>query len=133
MLLNNGPRKRPQPDSSSSFSAPATDEAGKEGGGDASRPSFTTPGTPLDQLLYRSDVEIGARGDIIMFYNKVFISLIKGYALRFTPGDNEVSISNINLICFSIQLMLADCFCQKVCRNSRTFFSPVHALSCIPL
>ena len=26
-----------------------------------------------------------------MYYNKVFISLIKNYALRFTPGDKEVS------------------------------------------
>ena len=93
--MNNGPRQRPQPDSSS-FSAPVPDEARREGGGsgggeDTSRPSSTTPGTPLDQLLYRPDIEVGARGDIIMFYNKVFISLIKGYALRFTPGDSEVN------------------------------------------
>ena len=51
-----------------------------------------TQGTPLDQLLYRSDIAEGTRGDIIMFYNKVFISLIKTYALKFTPGENEVSI-----------------------------------------
>ena len=99
MLLNNGPRERPQPDSSSSSAAP-TDETNREGGGrgggggggeDTSHSSSRTPGTPLDQLLYRHDIEVGARGDIIMFYNKVFISLIKTYALRFTPGDNEVN------------------------------------------
>ena len=57
-----------------------------------SRPSSSlAPGTPLDQLLYRADIDEGAHGDIIMFYNKVFISLIKSYALRFTPGDREVS------------------------------------------
>ena len=97
MLLNNGPRQRPQPDSSS-FSAPVPDEVRRGGGGggggggeDTSRLSSTTPGTPLDQLLYRQDIEVGARGDIITFYNKVFISLVKSYALRFTPGDNEVN------------------------------------------
>ena len=52
--------------------------------------SSLASGTPLDHLLYRPDVEVGMTGDIIMFYNKVFISLIKNYALRFTPGDNEV-------------------------------------------
>ena len=57
--------------------------------GDTTHP-LVSSGTPLDQLLYRSDIEVGARGDIIMFYNKVFISLVKNYALRFTPGDNEV-------------------------------------------
>ena len=93
VLLNNGPRQRPQPDSSSSSSAPALSEAGRrEGGGEEMcHSSSRTPGTPLDQLLYRPDIEVGARGDIIMFYNKVFISLVKNYALRFTPGDNEVS------------------------------------------
>ena len=91
MLLNNGPRRRPQPDSSSS--ALGTPEEASGGGGDQRGESqpWPTPGTPLDQLLYRSDIEEGAHGDIIMFYNKVFISLIKNYALRFTPGDKEVS------------------------------------------
>ena len=83
VLLNNGPRKRPQPDSSSSSSLTPD-----EGAAEDMNPAL---GTPLDQLLYRPDIPEGTRGDIIMFYNKVFISLIKNYALRFTPGENEVS------------------------------------------
>ena len=57
-----------------------------------SRPPSLSSDTPLDQLLYRSDIVEGTRGDIIMFYNKVFISLVKNYALKFTPGENEVSM-----------------------------------------
>ena len=90
VLLNNGPRKRPQPDSSSLTPDEGLPRDGGERDSMARRPSLSS-GTPLDQLLYRADIDEGARGDIIMFYNRVFISLVKSYALKFTPGENEVS------------------------------------------
>lgn len=82
VLLNNGLRRQPQPDSSSSSSLTPEEGAAAEG-----NHTSLVSGAPQDQ---RSDIAVGSRGDIIMFYNKVFISLIKNYALKFTPGENEV-------------------------------------------
>lgn len=87
VLLNNGPRCHPQPDSSSSSLLTPEEGAAAEGNS-----ASLASGAPLDQLLYRSEIAVGSRGDIIMFYNKVFISLIKNYALKFTPGENEVRV-----------------------------------------
>lgn len=46
--------------------------------------------TPLEELLYPADILVGERGDIIQFYNKVFIGYIKEFVLRFSPTDSEV-------------------------------------------
>lgn len=86
VLLNNGPRVRPQPDSSSP--SLGSGEAGQMDTTSAEpRPQ---PTTELDRLLYRDDVPVNSRGDIIQFYNKVFIDFVKDYALRFSPNDAEV-------------------------------------------
>jgi hypothetical protein len=47
--------------------------------------------TPIDQLLYRPELEVGSRGDIIQFYNKLFIGFIKDFVLKFSPNEPEVS------------------------------------------
>ena len=39
-------------------------------------------------LLYRPEVEVGSRGDIIQLYNKVFIGFIKDFVTRFFPSDD---------------------------------------------
>ena len=60
----------------------------------------------MDMLLYRPEVEVGSRGDIIQFYNKVFISFIKDFVTRFSPSDDVswgssqdiVSLSILNII-----------------------------------
>ena len=49
-------------------------------------PDFTEGRT-----LNRKDVALGQRGDIIEFYNKIYINYIKDFALKFQPAD-EVSI-----------------------------------------
>ena len=46
--------------------------------------------TPVEQLLYPEDVPVGARGDIIKFYNKIFIGFVKDYVLKFSPNEPEV-------------------------------------------
>ncbi|KAL5467023.1 hypothetical protein EMCRGX_G031190 [Ephydatia muelleri] len=86
VLLNNGPRKAPSSDSvvaSSPLPPPSSEQEPLE---------QATSSTPIDQLLYRTDVAVGSRGDIIMFYNKVFIGLVKDYVLRFTPNEPDQAI-----------------------------------------
>ena len=89
MLLNNVPCKEPR---ASTTSGSVPDLAGESqpfedrslvGGG----------GTSVDMLLYRPEVEVGSRGDIIQFYNKVFIGFIKDFVTRFSPSD-DMSWSN---------------------------------------
>lgn len=46
--------------------------------------------TPLEELLYPQDVPVGNIGDIIQFYNKVFIGFVKDFVLQFSPTDTEV-------------------------------------------
>ncbi len=81
VLLNNGPRHSPPPDTSST-------DAGSE---PPDAPPTFSLATPLDELLYHPDVEVGGRGDIIQFYNKVFINFVKDFVLQFSPSDSEVS------------------------------------------
>ena len=53
--------------------------------------------TPVDQLLYRPELEVGSRGDIIQFYNKLFIGFIKDFVLKFSPNEPEVSSAHLHL------------------------------------
>ena len=49
--------------------------------------------TPVDQLLYRPEQEVGSRGDIIQFYNKLFIGFIKDSRnLHVTAAEMELRI-----------------------------------------
>ena len=41
----------------------------------------------VDSILYRSDIDIGTRGDIIQFYNKIYIGYIKDFVLKLSPDD----------------------------------------------
>jgi len=86
VLLNSGPRKTPQPDSN----CPTLGES-HEGGSEESSVSQGRE-TPIDHILYRADTPVGARGDIIQFYNKIFIGFIKDYVLRFSPNEAEVKL-----------------------------------------
>ena len=45
-------------------------------------PDFTEGRT-----LNRKDVGLGQRGDIIEFYNKIYINYIKDFALKFQPAE----------------------------------------------
>ena len=45
-------------------------------------PDFTEGRT-----LNRKDVALGQRGDIIEFYNKIYINYIKDFALKFQPAE----------------------------------------------
>ncbi len=87
MLLNNGRRVQPQPDTSSrqqdtpiSAPPPATSFSGNKTG--------PTKDTPVEELLYREEIAVGSRGDVIEFYNKVFIGLVKDFVLKFSPCDD---------------------------------------------
>ena len=86
VLLNNGRQVRPQPDTSSgqqdtpvSVPLPATSFSGN---------TAPTRNTPVEELLYRVDIPVGSRGDVIEFYNKVFIGLVKDFVLKFSPCDD---------------------------------------------
>jgi len=83
VLLNSGPHKAPQPDSPSELTLGKTSEG-------ASPVALQGKETPVDHILYRADIPVGSRGDIIQFYNKLFIGFIKDYVLRFSPNDAEV-------------------------------------------
>ena len=87
VLLNNGPRRSPPPDTSS------TDASANENApalGQSDHPPTAT--TPLEELLYRPDITVGSRGDIIQFYNKIFIGFLKDFVLQFSPAESEVCI-----------------------------------------
>lgn len=102
VLLNSGPRYRPRPDTSttSEGQAPPTSSSSNSGGSGStvvvatSKESTTmaSKDTPIDQLLYRPELEVGSRGDIIQFYNKLFIGFIKDFVLKFSPNEPEVSV-----------------------------------------
>ena len=92
VLLNNGRRTRthtctattPVPDPSQNENESQDSTASQpfdidqmELGGDSS----------VDSLLYRSDIDTGTRGDIIQFYNKIYIGYIKDFVLKLSPDD----------------------------------------------
>lgn len=83
VLLNNGPRRSPPPDTSSADASSEQTEA------PPMLPQQHSV-TPLEELLYPADISVGTRGDVIQFYNKVFIGYIKDFVLRFSPTDSEV-------------------------------------------
>lgn len=92
VLLNNGPRRSPAPDSSADTTseqaeAPPTPPQAQQ-----------TKVTPLEELLYPAGVPVGERGDIIEFYNKVFIEYIKDFVLKFSPKQSEVYLMLLVLI-----------------------------------
>ena len=103
VLLNSGPRHRPRPDTSTTSEglAPPTTNSGAGSSGTVAVAAFSeessstmaSKDTPVDQLLYRPELEVGSRGDIIQFYNKLFIGFIKDFVLKFSPNEPEVSSS----------------------------------------
>ena len=94
VLLNSGPRHRPQPDTSTVSEDPSTtpSDGGASGGGGADEAAMASKDTPVDQLLYKPEIEVGSRGDIIQFYNKLFIGFIKDFVLKFSPNEPEVYV-----------------------------------------
>ena len=98
MLLNNGPRQKPKPDTSSTTKELATPTSGCGSGTEAvvSEESTVAPkDTPVDQLLYNPEIEVGSRGDIIQFYNKLFIGFVKDFVLKFSPNEAEVRSKHV--------------------------------------
>ena len=43
--------------------------------------------TDVSTILFRDDIDVGTRGDIIQFYNKIFIGYVKDYVLKFSPDE----------------------------------------------
>ena len=89
VLLNSGPRHRPQPDTSTTSEDAGTSSVAS---GNGSEDAVATKDTPIDQLLYKSEIDVGSRGDIIQFYNKLFIGFIKDFVLKFSPNEPEVCV-----------------------------------------
>ena len=88
VLLNNGPRRSPPPDTSSA----AAEASSEPSEAPPTSPQAQQPTvTPLEELLYPAGIGVGTRGDIIQFYNKVFIGYIKDFVLQFSPRQSEVS------------------------------------------
>ena len=109
VLLNSGPHKTPQPDS------PSDPTLGKTSEG-TSPAALQGKETPVDHILYRADIPVGSRGDIIQFYNKLFIGFIKDYVLRFSPNDAEVGalVGDIDVTCLYPRLFLPRSFGKKL-------------------
>lgn len=84
VLLNNGPRCQARPDTSS------VDTTSEQAEAPPTSPQATV--TPLEELLYPADIEVGEIGDVIKFYNSVFIGFIKDFVLRFSPSQSEVHL-----------------------------------------
>ena len=91
MLLNNGPRRPPPPDTSSADPTPTSSCAATTDQPPEALPTSQKT-TPLEELLYPADIEVGAKGDVIQFYNSVFIGYIKDFVLQFSPTDTEVCV-----------------------------------------
>ncbi len=84
VLLNNGSNERPQSEASSGQQA-----------------TFTSAPPPVSSEV---DIEVGSRGDIIMFYNKVFIGFIKDFVLKFsTTEDNRDTVCALGSYCCTIK------------------------------
>ena len=111
MLLNSGPNKTPQPDS------PSDPTLGKSSEG-ASPVALQGKETPVDHILYRADIPVGSRGDIIQFYNKLFIGFIKDYVLRFSPNDAEVGslVGDMDVTSLESRLAILD-FASQFCKK----------------
>ena len=102
MLLNNGTRKQPHA-STTSNSVP--DLAG-ESQPFENQSLVAGGGTSVDMLLYCPEVEVGSRGDIIQFYNKVFIGFIKDFVTRFSPSDDVSWSSSQDILFLSTSTIL---------------------------
>lgn len=92
VLLNNGPRRPPPPDTSSADPTTTSSVTPTTAADDdpAEAPPTSQKTTPLEELLYPADTEVGKTGDIIKFYNTVFIGYIKDFVLQFSPTDTDV-------------------------------------------
>lgn len=97
VLLNNGRRvpscSAPGPDSipdlagdSQPFGERSSADGEAEMGSDEVGARISR--ADVDSLLYRSEIPVGSRGDIIQFYNKVFIGYIKDFVTRFSPTED---------------------------------------------
>ena len=49
--------------------------------------AVTKDTTDVDAVLFKDDIAVGTRGDIIQFYNKIFIGYVKDFVLKFTPDE----------------------------------------------
>ena len=56
----------------------------------------------MNMLLYRPEVEVGNWGDIIQFYNKVFIGFIKDFVTRFSSNDDVSKSSSQDILSLSV-------------------------------
>ncbi len=70
VLLNNGSRTSEQHDTPISAPPPVSSD--------------------VESLLYHEDIPVDSRGDIIMFYNKVFIGFIKDFVLKFSSIEESI-------------------------------------------
>lgn len=80
VLLNNGPRITTISSSQQELELALGGDSQPFGDG---QPSVCS----IDSLLYRSEIPLDSRGDIIQFYNKVYIAYIKDFVLRFSQED----------------------------------------------
>jgi len=73
-------------------------------------PDFTEGRT-----LNRKDVALGQRGDIIEFYNKIYINYIKDFALKFQSTDEVRSceLNKIHSFIFTSGMQYQYCYCTQ--------------------
>ena len=61
--------------------------------------------TDVDAVLFKDNIAMGTRGDIIQFYNKIFIGYVKDFVLKFTSDEVITCTCTLyNLICTCISV-----------------------------
>jgi retinoblastoma-like protein 2 len=93
VLLNNGKREVPIPDSPSGDLPRISSRARSTSTSLPQSPGEAEPVLPSERRLSSSSsstMKEGERGDIINFYNKVYISYIKEFALKFQQNGVDV-------------------------------------------
>lgn len=73
--------------------------------------------TNIDAILFKDDIDEETRGDIIQFYNKLFIGFVKDYVLKFTPDEVWLSVYVIvnsqYLLCMYRMLLTVPCLLYR--------------------
>ena len=93
VLLNNGRRTRTHTCTATTAVSDPSQNENESQDSSASQPfdidqtAMELGDSNVDNILYRSDIDIGTRGDIIQFYNKIYIGYIKDFVLKLSPDD----------------------------------------------
>lgn len=126
VLLNNGRRTRTHTCTATTAVSDPSQNENESQDSSASQPfdidqtAMELGDSNVDNILYRSDIDIGTRGDIIQFYNKIYIGYIKDFVLKLSPDDGVApTLSPLPMIRKSAVSP------RKLSKNHQIFISPL--------